>query len=814
MSRDSSDKKKYPPARSAVVLAWLLLAAAAGVFLAGNIRQGSSGIFLAAAGAAMVLVAPNRAVPWRYWWLAGGILAAALLGMLPQAWFYAPPWRVGLEEYTGLPPLPHVSLAPRETMFWWVMMLGAVATGLFMLGHPVRSGAKVWLALLGVVVCAGYAAVAIYAKATGWEYLFFDQEGWSPPDFGFFPNRNHTAALLVTGSILGLGVVRQAWTARWPFVWLTAGASMGVCIYALLFESASRGGIVFLLVGVVVWVAMLGRENRSGPLLVSSLVIGSALILIFLGSEGLARDRILEMLGFAPGKEVVVVEGDAIEKPPPTVFSDFRALIFADTLRMVREYPITGTGLGTYAYVYPFHARASMGEATALHPESDWLMVAAECGVPCVLLCVALLVVLVRGILPMRHSPTWPLRWGCAAAVIAVLLHGLVDVPVHRVELGWWILVLAGLAFGVPAPTGTERNGAWVAQRLLFGVCGALFLILGITMVRAEWFGVPPFPPYRHTVAVDQMRQLAEAGRNTEAKNLARSEIPLSPMSRGLYRELGYREMREGKDPVVADAAFDAERALNPVSAQIPLDQGRLWLRDDITRTAELWGEALRKHMALEKAGAYANSVEFYSRMLSEARGYPGLVELLGANARLSPELWLVWVSRAPKGAIEKAALEETAFLEMLDHDGRRAFLNAWWARGDRGALEEFLQGHPDWEEAAWPVRVRAMVAAKDHRAALEAVRDRYGIDLSMPIAPEEVLAGERPPADLAEQVAYHLARNNPVSARRMVNESAEAREAEGLRLRCLLMVRAGDWTEAWKAMEAYLRQTGRSQLP
>lgn len=813
MSREASDKKPYPPLRSAVVQVWFVVAAAAAVFLAGNIRQGSTGIFLAAAGLAMVFVAPNRAVPWRYWWLAGGVLVAGALAMLPQDWFYAPPWRVGLEEYRGLPPLPHVSLAPRETVFWWVMMLGAAATGLFLLGHPVRSGAKLWLALFGALVCAVYAGVAIHAKATGWQYPFFDSEGWSPPDFGFFPNRNHTAALLVSGSVLALGVVRQAWIDRRPLVWLTGGAAMGVCVYALLFESASRGGIVFLLVGVVAWVAMLGRENRSAPLMVTSVVIGLALILIFLGSEGMARNRILEMLGFAPAREVVV-DAVAVETPPPTVFSDFRALIFADTVRIIREYPITGTGLGTYAYVYPFHARASMGEATALHPESDWLMVAAECGLPCIVVCLVLLVVLIRGILPMRRSSTWPLRWGCAAAVLAVLLHGLVDVPVHRVELGWWILVLAGLAFGVPSPTGTERNAAWVVQRLVFGICGAFFLILGVTMVRAEWFGVPPFPPYRHTVAVDQMRQLAAAGRPTEAKDLARSEIPLSPMARGLYRELGYREMKEGKDPVVADAAFAAERALNPVSAQIPLDQGRLWLRDDITRTADLWSEALRKHMALERAGAYANSVEFYSRMLSEARGYPGLVELLGVNARLAPDLWLVWVSRAPKGAIEEAAAQDTAFLEMLDHDGRRAFLNAWWQRGDRGALEEFLRRNPSWEEAAWPVRVRAMVAAKDHRRAIEAVGDRYAIDLSMPVVPADVLSGERPPGDLAEQVAYHLARNNPVSARRMVNESAQAREEEGLRLRCLLMVRAGEWGEAWKAMEGYLRQTGRSNLP
>lgn len=810
MSRMQNVKKPYPPFRSGVVHALLILGAMSGVFLAGTIRQGSTGIFLTLAGALMVLLPPNRAVPWKYWVLCGLMLGFASLSLLPHGFWLSPEWRAVLEEFGGLPPFPLITVVPRETMYWLMVLGAAMGVGLYSLGHPVRSGVKILLALFGSVLCSAYAGVAIYAKWTGWQYPFFDAGGWSPPDFGFFPNRNHTAALLVSGAVLGFGVVRAAWSRRQPLVFLLGTAALTLCSYALLFESSSRGGVVFLLVGAVLWLAAMGRGHLTPPLLASALIVGGVLVYLFLSSGGGARDRLLDTLGFQADAALAesATGGDAAGRFA-TALSDFRAKIIRDTMRMVGDYPLTGTGLGTYEYVYPFYARESIGEATALHPESDWVMAAAECGVPFLVCAFLLLGLLVRDTMAMRESGSWPLRWGLACVALVAILHGMVDVPAHRIELGWWILVVAGMAFGVPLSSGEGRGGSRLAQQLCFGVAGAAILALGIMLVRAQWFGGPQFPPYRDAVAVDQMRQLVEAGHPEEAVDLARSEIPLSPMSRGLYRELGYREIRSGGDPRVADVVFAAERALNPVSAQIPLDQGRLWLRDDPGRTAVLWGEALRKSLAIERGGGYARPVELYESLLSQSRQFPGLTEALGGFASLSPELRLVWISRGPKGSVA-GAVEDEGFLASLDEQGRRRFLMSWWMKDDRDALEAFLQANPSWEPEAWPVRVRHMVSRKDFRGAVEAVVSRYGIELSLP----GVDAAGPEPRELAERAAYYLAKGNPVSARRIVSESAQAKDPEGLRLQCALAVESGDWPGAWKALEGYLRAEGKQDLP
>ena len=802
-----SSSPDYPPFRSLVVQFFLVLASLAGVFMAGTIRQGSTGIFLSVAGVLMILLSPNRMVPWRYWILCGGLLLAASLSLLPQAWFYTPPWRVGLQENQALPPLLQVSLAPRETIYWMMLLAGALLVGLFSLGHPVRSGVKIYIALLGALGCAAYALLAIYAKKTGWEYPFMPKNIFAPPDFGFFPNRNHTAAFLVTGAILSLGIVRTAWTEKRPVAFVLGGLVTGVCSYTLLFMSTSRGGVVFLVAGTLVWLAMLGRGHRSSALVVSVLAIGFLVAGIFLSTESLARDRVLEFFGASS-----LAQEGGLEKTGEA-FTDFRSKIFRDSVRIVRDYPITGTGLGTFGYVAPFYVDASIDEAIPIHPESDWLMVACESGLGFVFCAFALLALLIRDMLPFRKSGTWPLRWGMIAAALAAILHAVVDVPIHRVELGWWILVLAGLAFGNPAPTGTERNKSWWTQRLIFGAGGAGCLALGLLLIRSQWFGEVPFPPYRAAIAVNQMRQLAEKGHFDDAANLARSEIPLSPMSGGLYRELGYREIKNGGNPIVADAVFAAERSLNPVSSKLVFDQGMLWLGDDPKRTAALWVESMKRHLRIQKGGAYSNPEELYGRMLGQARQHPEMLPILEQCARMSPGLWMIWIGNAPPEKIEESASNKE-FLASLDGPGRQKFLQTWWNRGNKESLEKFLAKNPDWEDAAWGLRVRQMLAKKEFQQAVEATRKRYTIDLGLPNLSAQQLAAREAPSGLAESVAYYLAQQNHVTARRIISESIQAKDAEGYRLQCALAVRINDWPAAWKAMEGFLSRTNRANLP
>jgi hypothetical protein len=69
-------------------------------------------------------------------------------------------------------------------------------------------------------------------------------------------------------------------------------------------------------------------------------------------------------------------------------------------------------------------------------------------------------------------------------------------------------------------------------------------------------------------------------------------------------------------------------------------------------------------------------------------------------------------------------------------------------------------------------------------------------------------------PLELPARVAYYLAKRNPVSAERIVSESAMAKESEGFRLQCALAVAVNDWASAWKALEGYLRAEKKQDQP
>lgn len=111
----------------------------------------------------------------------------------------------------------------------------------------------------------------------------------------------------------------------------------------------------------------------------------------------------------------------------------YRREMAASSVQMIRDHPWRGSGLGTYAYVYPAYATFDLG-ARVEHAHNYWLEWAAEGGIPLALvwlvLALAVAVPAVRSI------------WGIG--ILAVLLHALVDYPFARFGLTAWNFALLG----------------------------------------------------------------------------------------------------------------------------------------------------------------------------------------------------------------------------------------------------------------------------------------------------------------------------------------------------------------------------------
>ena len=827
-----------PPQSPSALAAHALLLGGAGaaIFIAGGAPQGNLGVFLLAAGVALTACPPRARVEWRLWGGAAGLVACTGLAFLPWRWLPVPLWRrvIGAAPAVTLP--GSITAAPAETAFWVALLALSLVIGLFALSQPVRARGMISLALAAVITCAAYALLAMYAKLSGWHYPFS-----GGATFGFLPNRNHTATLLITGSVVAAGLMSVAFRDR---RWAVAdaailGALAGVT--ALCFFSESRAGVLILLAGGALWLAGLGGRHRPRGLLAAVAVVTVAAGGLFLAFKSPARDRLLDMVGIkvaggakptpapTPGPTAgpPTGGGSAVAEPsaggaPVDPPSEFRMAIYRDALGMIRDQPWTGTGLGTFAGVFPQYRRESLVEFNALHPESDWLMLMAEAGLPAFLCATMLAGLALRRLAGLGEHPYWPLRWGIAAAAMAAGLHGAVDVPAHRVALGWWVLALAGLA--LQRQGGKAEGGEWQrrAQHAVFVLAGVGSLALGGMLVRAEWFHGSALPPFVPLVTPQRIFDAYQHQDYANGTALARQILRDAPLTPAAYYYLGILlavSDEEGVDQQVDDQ-FQAERVLDPVMPDVPRRQALAWAGyDPVRQTAMEMAELGRKGRIDRGVGAGLKlDLPYYADLVSNARGQSDVQRYLLAVARPDPRFEARWEQRATP-ALAQSRADRLAADEALVGAGGVARPDWYLQPESAGPVrpDKRAGSDPEWASAAWPVRLRQMVYARQYRQAVEALAGRYGISLALPEpggGGGDVADGSG--ADGAFPAAWRA--GDQAGARRALAAAtvdvADPASLEIWRWRAALAAHDAHWREAWLGLERYVQHTRQTEWP
>jgi O-antigen ligase len=121
----------------------------------------------------------------------------------------------------------------------------------------------------------------------------------------------------------------------------------------------------------------------------------------------------------------------------------YRAEFARSSTAILRDHPLTGTGLGTFQTVYPEYALLDVGSIVN-HAHNDWLEWAVEGGVVLLLVQVIIAAYLV---LPCIRS-----IWG--VGILAVYLHALLDYPMQRLGVsGWIVMAIAAVASGAWRPS-------------------------------------------------------------------------------------------------------------------------------------------------------------------------------------------------------------------------------------------------------------------------------------------------------------------------------------------------------------------------
>ncbi len=148
---------------------------------------------------------------------------------------------------------------------------------------------------------------------------------------------------------------------------------------------------------------------------------------------------------------------------------DYRWEIWRDALSLLRDRPLGGVGLGSFAQVYPLVGRLELPRDSRLtHPDSSWVLLLIEWGLlPLGILTAALVWRLRRRSGPeARIAPTSDAAAGAIvdAGLAAWAVCGLTDISLHRPETA---LIGAGLLAFRECPARVATRPSWLAPLAL-----------------------------------------------------------------------------------------------------------------------------------------------------------------------------------------------------------------------------------------------------------------------------------------------------------------------------------------------------------
>jgi O-antigen ligase len=388
----------------------------------------------------------------RMLWPCLGLLAVGLLQLvpLPAAWIaWLAPATATAREATGAllaakAAAARATLSAPDTLDALLRLASYVGIGLAS-AVALRVPRLRQHAVLLIVGCAVFQAVYGSAEyVSGHQHIFgYVKKYYTDSATGTFINRNHFAAYLALCLPFALELLvqpgskaAQRGVSGWRSLLLRLhepagalrvfGGLAAASIWAGVFFSYSRGGLAASLVGAAMLPVFLSRGIRV-KVLVAILIAPLALLVLWQDVR-------------APGERFL---GD----PEEIETLNSRLPVWQASLGLVRDYPLLGSGYGTFDAVFPNRQPAGVSNRWD-HAHNDWLEAQVEGGLAasvCLLwlawLCFA------PGARPAHtEGPRYVVGLAAArAGLCAIAVHCLVDFPVRIPAIAVTVAVVMGL---------------------------------------------------------------------------------------------------------------------------------------------------------------------------------------------------------------------------------------------------------------------------------------------------------------------------------------------------------------------------------
>ena len=327
-------------------------------------------------------------------------------------------------------PLSVFPFATQIEFFKWISLIGLF---LFLVYGRLLDDGRIRnrLILIIILVGAGEAFYGMIEFFSGHRHiLFLDDSSSMTSVSGTFINPNYFAGYLLmviplaTGYLFSRLAIQEDHFVDWrQRISSVEGKNLligfGIILMILgLFFSASRMGIISLLLSFSL-LAILFRDRQQGRRFSRTPILVVGLALLWAASIGL--DAVISR--FLSGSESLKL----------------RWMIWGDTLNILKDFPLLGSGLGTFAQVFPMY-RSFHIHGSITHAENDFVQLASEVGfLGMGILAVGFLYILLKTTSGIRslstRSPQRYIAIGGLVGVLALMFHSMVErnlqVPAH-----------------------------------------------------------------------------------------------------------------------------------------------------------------------------------------------------------------------------------------------------------------------------------------------------------------------------------------------------------------------------------------------
>jgi O-antigen ligase/tetratricopeptide (TPR) repeat protein len=205
-----------------------------------------------------------------------------------------------------------------------------------------------------------------------------------------------------------------------------------VLLATSVFLSLSKGGILSLCLSLVFLTGMIRNKGRESK---GWILVAFILTLVFYSVGWFGWDRVFER--FTSLRDA---QGN---------ISDLRVEIWRDSLSIIKDFPLTGTGLGSYIHIYPKYRTVS-AEGIVDHAHNDYLELFAEGGAVAFFLfgwfVVSALYKAYKGFRRRRDPYSALLFIGAVSGLVSILIHSLTDFNLHIGANGLYFFFFIGLA--------------------------------------------------------------------------------------------------------------------------------------------------------------------------------------------------------------------------------------------------------------------------------------------------------------------------------------------------------------------------------